>query len=62
VAGCQHQQKRRDELRESDEAKVERAVRQRIDLPADANGKHLVRDHRGDARKPEEDERALLEE
>ena len=53
VSRDQHQQKRRNELREADEAKVERAIRQRIDLPADADGEHLVRDHCSDARKPE---------
>ena len=53
VSGDEHQQERRQELREADEAEVERATGQRVDLPAHAHREHLVRDHRGDAREPD---------
>ena len=56
VSGDQHQQERRNELGKPDEPEVERAARQSIDLPADADRQHLVRDHRGDAREPEQNE------
>ena len=61
VAGDQHQQERRNELREADKTEVERAAGQRIDLPTHADGEHLIRDHRGDPRKPIQNERALRE-
>jgi hypothetical protein len=57
---CDEDEKeRRYELGEADETEIERAPRERIHLPADTHRKHLVRNHREHARKPEEDERAL---
>jgi len=60
---CNEDQKERgNELRKPDQTEIERAAGQRIDLPPDADCKHLVRNHRGDARKPEQDERTMRDE
>ena len=59
VSCRQHQHKRWNELHESDKAKIERAVRQRIDLPANADGQHLIGHCRGRAREPEAGEGAM---
>ena len=59
VAGWQHQQERRQELGEADEPEVERAPGQRVHLPTDGDGEHLVREHREDPREPEPHERVL---
>ena len=61
VAGDQHQEERRHELREPDEPEVERAAGQRVDLPSDGDREHLVRDHREHAREPEQHERPVRE-
>ena len=59
MARDEHEEERRQELREADEPEVERTPGQRVDLPADGDGEHLVRDHREYAREPEQHERAL---
>ena len=47
-AGDEHEQQRRQELREADEAEIERVARQVVDLPAD---RHRL-DLHGEARRP----------
>jgi len=55
----EHEEERGNELRKADEPEIERASGQRVDLPADADGEHLVREHREYAREPEQDEWAF---
>ena len=49
VTDDQHQRHRGQELREPDKPEVERAAGQRVDLPADRDRLHLVREHRRSA-------------
>jgi hypothetical protein len=49
LARHQAQHDRRQELSESDESQIERAMRQIVDLPADRDPLHLHRDHRSHA-------------
>jgi hypothetical protein len=57
----EHQRDRGQELREPDEAEVERAPGELVDLPAHRDGLHLVGEYRADPRKPVLPERAMLE-
>ena len=44
VAGRQREQQQREELREPDQAEVERVLADRVDLPADRDERHLQRE------------------
>jgi hypothetical protein len=61
MADDQDEHERRQELHEADDPEIERASRERIDLPADSDGEHLVGDDRRDASEPQEDERPMGE-
>jgi len=61
VADDEQQCQRGQELREPDQAEVEYAARQRVNLPADGNRLHLVGEHRGESRCPEAHERPVVE-
>ena len=51
-AGDEHEQQRRKELREADEAEVERIAGQVVDLPADRDRLDLHGEARGEPRQP----------
>lgn len=55
----ERQRETRHELRQSDQPQIERAARQRIDLPADRHGLHLEGDGGRDPRPPKEPERPM---
>ena len=55
----QRQRDGRHELHEADEAEIERAARQRIELPADGDGLHVQREGDQHPRRPEERERGI---
>jgi len=57
----QRQQRHGRELREPDQAEVERAVVDQVDLPADRHRDHLHREARRQHRRPEPAEVAVLE-
>jgi hypothetical protein len=57
----EQQRDRRQELREPDQAEVEHASRQRVDLPTDGNRLHLVGEYRRQPRDPEARERRVVE-
>ena len=57
----QHQQDAGDELHQADEAEVERVAGQLVELPADRHHQHLVAGRGRDPRKPEQHERAVLQ-
>ena len=59
MAGDQHQHQRRKELYQADQAEIECAAGQGVDLPADGDRQHLIRHRRGDAREPEMRERTV---
>ncbi len=61
VACRQHQQHERQELRETDQAEVERIAGDRVDLPADGDRLHLHRDRCEQARRQEAREVRILE-
>ena len=50
VAGDQHEQRRRNELRQADEPEIERVARQVVHLPAHRHRLHLQGDGAGNAR------------
>ncbi len=60
VADQQRENHRRHELDEPHKAKVQSAVGDFVDLPADCEGQHLVAHRRGEPGQPEQHERALL--
>ena len=61
LADQEGQKNHRQELREPDEPEVERAARERVHLPADRDGLHVIRERREDSREPEERERSVAE-
>src|SRR6185437_92358 len=61
VADQQRQHDRRHELNEPDQAEIERAVGQLVDLPADGHSQHLIAHGGGEPRDPEQNERSLLQ-
>jgi hypothetical protein len=61
MAGHQHQQERRYELHQPDQAEVERIAGQRVHLPADRDRLHVQRDSGGKARDQEPDEQPLTQ-
>ena len=61
MTGDKHQQRHRHELRQSDQAKIERAVSQRVDLPADCDRADLVAESRKCAGGEEQQERWMAE-
>src|ERR1019366_2924625 len=56
VAYQQRQHDRRHELDQPDQAEIERAVGELVDLPADGHGQHLVAHGGGEPRQPEQHE------
>jgi hypothetical protein len=60
MADHEREQEHWQELRETDEAERERAVRQRIDVPAHRDREHLERQRRKDPCAPEALKRRLL--
>ena len=64
VGGCtrhQHQQQRRQELDDADEAEIERIAGEVVDLPADGDRDDLGRKGRQKPRRPEAQEGAMAE-
>ena len=61
VADQQRQHQHRHELREPEQAEIERAAGQRIELPADRHHQHLERQDRDDPADPVEGEGAMAE-
>jgi hypothetical protein len=61
VPDDQRQQDHRRELHEADEAEVQRAAGQGVDLPADRHRLHVERDRGEDARAPVQRERRMTE-
>ena len=59
MTGRQRQQQRRDELHQSDQAEIEGAAGDGVDLPAHRHGHHLEAEAGGDARAPERRERRV---
>ena len=63
VGGVSDQQRQHDgghELDQADQAEVEGAAGDLVDLPADHHGQHLIAHGGGDPRQPEQHERPLL--
>ena len=60
MADQQCEDHRRHELDQADKPKVEGAIGDFVDLPADCEGQHLVAHRRGESGQPEQHERALL--
>ena len=61
LAGRQREQRQRQELGEADEPEVERAVADRVDLPADRDDHHLRREAVREQGRPEQGEPADAE-
>ena len=61
LAGRQREERQRQELGEPDEPEVERAVADRVDLPADRDNHHLRREAVREQRSPEKPEAAHAE-
>ena len=61
LSGRQHQHDERHELREADQAEVERIVRDRVHLPADRDALHLHRERRDEPRDEIQREVAVLQ-
>jgi len=59
VTDDEQQRDRRRELREADQAEIECAIRQRVHLPANGDGLHLIGESAREPRDPEADERAM---
>jgi len=62
VADQEREHHRRYELNQSHKAKIERAVGEFVDLPADRQSQHLITHGRGEPRQPEEGKGPLFDE
>jgi hypothetical protein len=62
VAGGQDQQNERQELRQADEAEIQRIRSRCVDLPADCDGLHLHGQRAEGARQQVSNERLLVRE